>query len=122
MRLIIAGNRDMRLSVNTIIDTLEILELTHQVKEIISASHLIGVSWAAEEFSVEVLNKNARTFPGEWHLGVEALDFISMEMAENADAAVLFTFDVEEPEIISLRQHLNNFKKPIYEVKFMKNG
>ncbi len=121
MRLIIAGNRDMRLNVNTIIDTLEILELTHKVKEIISASHLIGVAWAAEEYSVEVLNKNAKTFPGEWHLGVKALDFISMEMAENADAAIFFTFDIEEPEIVSLRKHLNDFKKPIYEVKYIKH-
>ena len=120
MKLIIAGNREMRLSVQTIVDTLDILELAPKITEIVSAPHLIGPSWAAEEYSVENLDKNATSFPGEWNLGIEALDVISMEMADYADAAVIFSFGEEEPEIVALKKYLVDLEKPIHEVKFQK--
>lgn len=120
MKLIIAGNREMRLSVQTIVDTLDILDLAPQITEIVSAPHLIGPAWSAEEYSVENLDKNATMFPGEWNLGIEALDVISMEMADYADAAVIFSFGEEEPEIIALKKYLVDLEKPIHEVKFQK--
>lgn len=110
----------MRLSVQTIVDTLDILDLTSKLTEIVSAPHLIGPAWAAEEYSVENLDKNAVMFPGEWNLGIEALDVISMEMADYADAAVIFSFGADEPEIIALKKHLSDLEKPIHEVKFNK--
>jgi hypothetical protein len=121
MKLIIAGNREMRLSVQAIVDTLDILDLADNITEIVSAPHLIGPSWSAEEYSVENLDKNATMFPGEWNLGVEALDIISMEMADYADAAIIFSFGSDEPEIISLKKYLSDLEKPIHEVRFIKH-
>jgi hypothetical protein len=120
MKLIIAGNREMRLSVQTIVDTLDILDLAGSLTEIVSAPHLIGPAWSAEEYSVENLDKNATMFPGEWNLGIEALDVISMEMADYADAAVIFSFGSDEPEITALKKYLSDLEKPIHEIKFNK--
>lgn len=114
MKLIIAGTRTMRLSSQYIYDTLEVIGIRQEVKEIISGG-CSGVDWAGEEYSIEYLDKPATVFGADWSVGLKAGPERNKEMAERGDALLLI-WDGRSPGSASIKTEVLSLKKPIYEI------
>lgn len=114
MKLIIAGSRHFILSPDYI-DLMIKFHGISGIKEIVSGN-AEGADWAGEQYSIEHLNKEAKTFPADWAgLGAAAGPARNKKMAEYADACLLI-WDGKSPGSADMKAHMLRMKKPLYEV------
>lgn len=114
MKLIIAGSRDVRL---TILEVGEILsdygikpsDVTEVVSGCAAGMDMCGEEWARHH------NININYFPADWDLhGKGAGPIRNKQMALHADAAVIVMKKGGSPGSNNMRAHMNRMKKPCY--------
>jgi hypothetical protein len=114
MRLIIAGSRHLRIDAEFIELSLKSLGIRDQVEEVISGG-APGVDWAAEEFAIDFLDKEAKVMQAEWINGVQAGPARNKKMAEVGDALLLI-WDGRSSGSADMKTQMLKQRKPIYEV------
>lgn len=114
MKLIIAGSRTIRVDVDFIKCSLIHFGILDDVNDIISGGAQ-GVDWAAEEFSIEFLEKDAKVMQADWSTGPQAGHNRNKMMAEIGDALLLI-WDGESSGSANMKLNMLRLKKPIYEI------
>jgi hypothetical protein len=114
MKLIVAGSRHFILGPDYIDLMLKFHALSDKVTEIVSGN-AEGTDWAGEQYSIEYMDKDAKTFPADWTAGHIAGPMRNKKMAEYADALLLI-WDGKSPGSMDMKTQMLRLKKPIYEV------
>lgn len=114
MKLIVAGTRHFVLDPNFIELCLRFHMIKDNVIEVVSGGGG-GVDWAGEEFSIDYLDKEAKSFPADWTMGVGAGPTRNKKMADYGDALLLI-WDGKSSGSADMKSHMLRLKKPIYEV------
>lgn len=114
MKLIIAGSRHLTPSANFINELTEQFFIRKDIEEIVSGN-AHGVDFAGEEFSIEFLDQEAKSFPADWSRGVSAGHARNKQMAAYADALLLI-WDGKSHGSANMKEEMMKQKKPIYEI------
>ena len=114
MRLVIAGSRHLRVDGEFIHLTLQSLGIREEIEDVISGGSP-GVDWAAEEFAIDFLDKEAKVLQAEWINGVQAGHARNKKMAEVGDALLLI-WDGRSSGSANMKTEMLKLRKPIYEV------
>ena len=120
MKLIIAGSRDLELTLTQLDDILEELKVpTEQVTEVVSGKargiDTLGELWA--ECRPDPLA--IKEFPADWDTHGKSAGVIrNKQMAIYADAAVIIMKRGGSPGSKNMKDHMHRLKKPVYTYEF----
>lgn len=118
MKLIIAGSRHIVVSSHFINDLAENFFIKKDITEVVSGNAQ-GVDFSGEEFSIDYLDKDPKTFPADW-LNLNAGRLRNKQMAIYADA-LLLVWDGKSHGSAHMKEEMMKLKKPIYEVVIRSN-